>query len=245
MTSSRPQLRIARGDAAGRADAAASPDAARTGAHAREPHANREAAPALRGGASGEPALPARAEAELQWGTSDDIPLDALYARYAPYVAAIAMRILGRESEVEDLVQDVFATAVRGLRRRSNHAEIKRWLATVAVRRSIRRLRLLALWSWMDLDEEPQWERIADPDVAPDERRLIAHVYRALDRLPIRDRVAWVLRHVEGESLQQVAELCGCSLATVKRRIARAQSRISASIAGIAIGIEGRARRGS
>jgi RNA polymerase sigma-70 factor (ECF subfamily) len=165
------------------------------------------------------------------------------------------MRILGRESEVEDLVQDVFATAVRGLRRRRNHAEIKRWLATVAVRRSIRRLRLLALWSWMDLDEEPQWERIADPDVAPDERRLIAHVYRALDRLPIRDRVAWVLRHVEGESLQQVAELCGCSLATVKRRIARAQSRISASIDGAGAGIapalrggaarEGRTRRGS
>jgi len=148
------------------------------------------------------------------------------------------MRILGRESEVEDLVQDVFATAVRGLRRRRNHAEIKRWLATVAVRRSIRRLRLLALWSWMDLDEEPHWDKIADPDVGPDERRLVARVYRALDRLPIRDRVAWVLRHVEGESLQQVAELCGCSLATVKRRIARAQSRISASL-------EGRTLRGS
>lgn len=193
--------------------------AARTGAHARE-------AQLL------EPALTARSEAEYHWGTSADIPLEALYGRYAPYVAAIAMRILGRESEVEDLVQDVFATAVRGLRRRRNHAEIKRWLATVTVRRSIRRLRLLALWSWMDLDEEPHWERIADPEVSPDERRLVAHVYRALERLPIRDRVAWVLRHVEGESLQQVAELCGCSLATVKRRISRAQTRISASLQG-------------
>jgi RNA polymerase sigma-70 factor, ECF subfamily len=222
----RPQLRIARGEAAGSADAeAAANPTTRTGAHAREQRED-------------EPALTARTEAELQWGTSDDIPLDALYARYAPYVAAIAMRILGRESEVEDLVQDVFATAVRGLRRRRNHAEIKRWLATVAVRRSIRRLRLLALWSWIDLDEEPHWDKIADPDVGPDERRLVARVYRALDRLPIRDRVAWVLRHVEGESLQQVADLCGCSLATVKRRIARAQSRISASL-------EGRTLRGS
>jgi RNA polymerase sigma-70 factor (ECF subfamily) len=199
--------------------------AARTGAHAREPN---------RPGSE----LPARAEAEIQWGTGADIPLEALYSRYAPYVAAIAMRILGRESEVEDLVQDVFATAVRGLRRRRNHAEVKRWLATVTVRRSIRRLRLLALWSWMDLDEEPHWDRIADADVSPDERRLVAQVYRALERLPIRDRVAWVLRHVEGESLQQVADLCGCSLATVKRRIARAQARISATL-------QGRTRRGS
>jgi RNA polymerase sigma-70 factor (ECF subfamily) len=218
----RASLRVAERPGESRNDGGA---AARTGAHARDPHRH-------------DSELPARTEAEIQWGTSPDIPLEALYARYAPYVAAIAMRILGRESEVEDLVQDVFATAVRGLRRRRNHAEVKRWLATVTVRRSIRRLRLLALWSWMDLDEEPHWERIADADVSPDERRLVAQVYRALERLPIRDRVAWVLRHVEGESLQQVADLCGCSLATVKRRIARAQTRISVTL-------QGRPRRGA
>jgi len=175
-------------------------------------------------------AVPARVEAELQWGTISEIPLDALYARYAPYVAAIAMRILGRESEVEDLVQDVFATAVRGLKRRRNHAEIKRWLATVTVRRSIRRLRVLALWSWVNLDEEPNTERIADPSAGTEERRLVADVYRALERLPIHERVAWVLRYVEGESLEQVAELCGCSLATAKRRIARAHAHVSESV---------------
>lgn len=183
--------------------------------------------------------LDARTEAELQWGTSADIPLDALYARYAPYVAAIAMRILGRESEVEDLVQDVFAISVRGLRRRKNHGEIKRWLATVTVRRSMRRLRMLALWSWMDLDDETHWDEIADDGVGADERRLIAQVYRALDRVPIRDRVAWVLRNVEGESLQQVAELCGCSLATAKRRIARAHAKISAYVTSTAPALRG------
>jgi RNA polymerase sigma-70 factor (ECF subfamily) len=177
-----------------------------------------------------ERAMPARIEAELQWGTSAEIPLEALYARYAPYVAAIAMRILGRESEVEDLVQDVFATAVRGLKRRRNHVEIKRWLATVTVRRSIRRLRVLALWSLVNLDEEANTERIADPNASAEERRLVAHVYRALDRLPIKDRVAWVLRHVEGESLEHVAELCGCSLATVKRRIRRAHAHVTESV---------------
>ncbi len=182
--------------------------------------------------------LPARLEAEYQWGTSEEIPLDLLYARYASYVAAIAMRILGRESEVEDLVQDVFATAVRGLRRRRNPIEIKRWLATVTVRRSIRRLRVLALWSWVNLDEESSRERIADPSVSSDEKRLVAQVYRALDRLPIKERVAWVLRHVEGESLERVAELCDCSLATIKRRIARAHAKVSDAV-------ERSARRGA
>jgi RNA polymerase sigma-70 factor (ECF subfamily) len=177
-----------------------------------------------------ERSLPARVEAEYQWGTREELPLDALYARYAPYVAAIAMRILGREGEVEDLVQDVFATAVRGLKRRRNHAEIKKWLATVTVRRSIRRLRVLALWSWVNLDEETSHERIAEPNASAEEKRLVAQVYRALDRLPIKERVPWVLRHVEGESLPRVAELCDCSLATIKRRIARAHEKISASV---------------
>jgi len=185
----------------------------------------------------GESALPARAEAEYQWGGAD-IPLELLYERYAPYVAAIAMRLLGREGEVEDLVQDVFATAVRGLRRRRSHAEIKRWLATVTVRRCVRRLRMLTLWSWVDLAADPHWDRIADPGVGPEDRRLVAQIYRALERVAIRDRVAWVLRYVEGESLADIALLCDCSLATAKRRIGRAHARINASV-------EGGKRRGS
>ena len=37
------------------------------------------------------------------------------------------------------------------------------------------------------------------------------------------NRVAWTLNYVEGETLEEVARLCGCSLATAKRRIAAAQ----------------------
>ncbi|MGH7439658.1 MAG: sigma factor-like helix-turn-helix DNA-binding protein [Polyangiaceae bacterium] len=44
-----------------------------------------------------------------------------------------------------------------------------------------------------------------------------------LGTLPTDDRIAWLLRHVQGERLQDVALACGCSLATAKRRIAAAQ----------------------
>ncbi len=152
--------------------------------------------------------------------------LDALYARYAPYVAAIATRILGRQAEVEDVVQEVFSLAVGGLRRREDHREIKSWLATVTVRRAVQQLRLRAFWSVFDLADEPSYDMLADPDSDSRERELIGDVYRALDRVPSRQRVPWVLRHVEGQSLEHVAELCGCSLATVKRRISAAHDRI-------------------
>src|SRR5258706_12762965 len=87
-----------------------------------------------------------------------DIPLEELYRRYAPYVAAIVSRILGREGEVQDVVQDVFASAVRGLRRRDELVPVRSWLAKVAVRSSLKQLRRRALWSLLDLAESPHYE---------------------------------------------------------------------------------------
>jgi RNA polymerase sigma-70 factor (ECF subfamily) len=49
-------------------------------------------------------------------------------------------------------------------------------------------------------------------------------IYRLLDELPANERLAWTLRHIEGEQVEAVASLCGCSLATAKRRIAAAQT---------------------
>jgi RNA polymerase sigma-70 factor (ECF subfamily) len=47
-----------------------------------------------------------------------------------------------------------------------------------------------------------------------------------LDELPAKERIAWVLRHLEGEQLEDVARIVGCSLATVKRRIAAAHETV-------------------
>ncbi len=155
-----------------------------------------------------------------------DVPLEEVYQRYAPYVAAIASRILGRVSEVQDVVQDVFATAVHGLRRRDDPKQIKSWLATVTVRRATRQLRTRSVRRLFDPCQVSDYELLADQTAGPEERQLVAEVYRALDKVPARQRVPWVLRNIEGESLQDVADLCGCSLATAKRRVAAAHTTI-------------------
>ncbi len=161
-----------------------------------------------------------------------DIPLEDLYKRFAPYVAAIASRILGRESEVEDVVQDVFIAALRGLKKRDQLLQAKSWFATVTVRSSMRKLRVRALWNVFDLAEPPQYERLSDATAGPEERRMIAEVYRALDGVSPKERVAWVLRYVQGESLEETAVLCECSLATAKRRIAAAHAVVKQRLEG-------------
>ena len=164
--------------------------------------------------------------------TAREPSIEELYEDYASYVGAVASRLLGRAAEVEDVVQDVFAVALEGLRRREDAREIKGWLAKVTVRRCLRQLRLRRLWALVDLAAEPSYERLAEPAAGPEERHLVSEVYRALDGVSARERVAWTLRHVEGESLEEVAVLCDCSLATAKRRIASAHEKIKQRLEG-------------
>lgn len=148
-----------------------------------------------------------------------------VYRDYSGYVAALAYRILGRDAEVEDVVQDVFLAAVSGLHRLRDPGALKGWLASATVNVASRRLRRRKLLSVFGLDT-PSDEEVSAPGANPEEKALLSQVYFALDELPVNDRIAWVLRHVEGESLERVAELCGCSLATAKRRITAAQEEI-------------------
>lgn len=151
---------------------------------------------------------------------------EAVFKRFAPYVSKIAHRLLGRPQEVEDLVQDVFLSAQKGLDRLEDPGAVKGWLATVTVRKAQRQLRKRRLRMSLGMDDEVDYGQVADTGANAADRALLGEVYEALDRLPANDRIAWSLRHVQGERLQDVAELCNCSLATAKRRIAAAHARL-------------------
>jgi RNA polymerase sigma-70 factor (ECF subfamily) len=72
-----------------------------------------------------------------------------------------------------------------------------------------------------DVDAELE---LADSSAGPEERAQIAHVYRTLEGMPRDERLVWVLRLVEGETLESIADLLGCSVSTVQRRLRAAQA---------------------
>lgn len=155
--------------------------------------------------------------------------LEAIFERYAPYVAAIAIHILGREEEIDDVIQEVFVEAAGGLHRLRQPEALKGWLATTAVRLCRRRLRQKRFWVLLGLRPQP-YDEAAWPEAEPEERILLRRVYAALDEVPANQRIAWTLRHLEGEKLEAIAELCNCSLATAKRWITAAQEAIKAKV---------------
>src|SRR6186713_1672503 len=150
------------------------------------------------------------------------LDFDSVFRRYSPYVAAVAHRLLGRDADVDDTVQEVFMVAVRGLSGVRDPLAVKSWLARIAVRTARRRLQVRRLRTFLGIDDPVTYEAIADEQASPEQRVLLQRVYRVLDSLPADQRIAWTLRHIEGEQLDAVAVLAGCSLATAKRRIAAA-----------------------
>jgi RNA polymerase sigma-70 factor (ECF subfamily) len=147
--------------------------------------------------------------------------LGDVYRRYGRYVAAVILRLGGRSAEIDDLMQDVFLEAARGIGKLREPGAVKAWLATIAVRAVRSRLRTRRARRFFGVDTSAGYENLVDPGASPYEKALIATVFRLLDDMPVEDRLAFALRHIQGETLESVAELCGCSLATANRRIAR------------------------
>jgi RNA polymerase sigma-70 factor (ECF subfamily) len=177
---------------------------------------------------------PADGDASAPGDAAADAPPDdpiasvgEAFRRYAPLVASLGLRIAALESEIDDFVQEVFLRATRGIGKLRHQGATKAWLVTITVNVARQRLRLRKLRRLVGLDQPAEYPELTDPTLSPEQRLLVARVYEALERLPVKQRLAWMLRHVEGEPVGSVALLCGCSRATAKRRIAAAQKAIA------------------
>lgn len=141
-----------------------------------------------------------------------------LYRRHARYVASVAFRMLGDASELDDVVQETFVICLKSLSRLQQPERLRAWLVTIAVRRVQRRLSARVRRRWLGVEVGLVSPSASDPQLS----REVSELYRSLEQLSPKLRVPWTLSRVEGGSLEEVAAWCEISLATVKRRLARA-----------------------
>jgi len=146
-----------------------------------------------------------------------------LFDRYSQLVRRVLARTLG--NDIDDSVQETFLTVVRRAETLRDASALSSFIVSIAIRIARNELRSRAIRRWIGLeDEHAQVEFSVDPSAREGIRRLDA----ALNRLDPDARVLFVLRHVEQLELSEVAELTQASLATVKRRLARAEKRFEA-----------------
>lgn len=151
---------------------------------------------------------------------------ELLYRRHVAFALHLATRIEGSSRDVEDIVHDAFLRAFERINDLSDRGAFKSWLGAIvvhAVRSRMRRHRLMNLLGIGRKSEPVDLDALTSPDASPHTRAQIAQIYALLRTLPADDRISWTLRCVEGHDLDSVAKMTRCSLATVKRRISRAQ----------------------
>jgi RNA polymerase sigma-70 factor (ECF subfamily) len=190
----------------------------------RECNVSRE--PALRRPEGALAALDPRALARADDAPALPLRFDEIFRRHAAYVGVLVLKLIGRPSDVDDVVQDVFIQAHRGLSKLRDPAAVRPWLRRITVRRAQRFLRkrwVLRFFRETDVDVETD---LVDAAASPEERAQLAHIYRTLERMPRDERLSWVLRFVEGETLESIAELLGSSVSTVQRRLRAAQAKM-------------------
>ncbi|MFO0564530.1 MAG: sigma-70 family RNA polymerase sigma factor [Polyangiaceae bacterium] len=151
---------------------------------------------------------------------------ETLYRRHVAFALNVAVRIQGNSSDIEDIVHDAFLRAHERLAELREAGLFRSWLGSIVVRlvrTRIRRRRLLTALGIASV-EPVDLDAVAAPEASPEVRAQLAQIYALLGTVPADERIAWTLRYIERHRLEVVAELAGCSLATVKRRIARAQA---------------------
>lgn len=160
----------------------------------------------------------------------DETAFRRLVERHSRAVFQVAFRLTGTEPDAEDVVQETFLRAYRELKRFESRSAFRTWLHRIAVNCSydLLRRRPRQAAEPLDADDErgPAVVLEADATTRPDRLAFSAEVNRrvseAMETLTPAERSAFVLRHVEGRSIDEIGTLLGLQVSATKHSIFRA-----------------------
>jgi RNA polymerase sigma-70 factor, ECF subfamily len=139
-----------------------------------------------------------------------------VFEQFAPMVHGVLLARAGNRQDVDDLVQDVFETALTKLSTLRDSTKLGPWLAAIARNRALDLRRSASRWR-----TEPIGEDIEDSMPTPSANAELTRVLRALNELPETYRETLVLRLIEGLSGPEIAEQVGMTAESVRVNLHR------------------------
>jgi RNA polymerase sigma-70 factor (ECF subfamily) len=160
-----------------------------------------------------------------------------LATRHERRVYGLAMRMLRQEQDAEDVTQQTFLSALEGLSHFREEASFATWLLRIATYAALKIIRKRRGLDTVSLDENtsavdgeasiPHPEYIADwresPEILVERNETLFLIEEALNELDDKHRLVFLLRDVEGMSVQETADALGLSESNVKVRLLRAR----------------------
>ncbi|MFQ5549937.1 MAG: sigma-70 family RNA polymerase sigma factor [Gemmatimonadales bacterium] len=161
-----------------------------------------------------------------------------LVERYQKRLLNFIYRTIGDRERAEDLVQEVFVRVHRHLHRFDQTKKFSTWIYTIGSNLAKNELRnrsrnplVLFQTIMKNWETEQRPLQFEDPNYRPDDlfrkRHLREMVEWSVAQLPHHHRVVFVLRELEGKTYEEIAEITGCNLGTVKSRLNRARNRFA------------------
>jgi RNA polymerase sigma-70 factor (ECF subfamily) len=151
-----------------------------------------------------------------------------LVRRYQKPVFRIILRMVKSMDDADDLTQDTFVRAYRGLKTFKEEFDFHPWLYRIAYNQTINFLNKRKRQAAVDLEDVPEGDIKAGPAPesplqAASRGELLDRVEEALDRLPEDQKTVFLLRVQEGLSYEEIAQTMGTPKGTVMSRLARAR----------------------
>lgn len=157
----------------------------------------------------------------------DDSAFDEIVEQHGAEIAAFANRLLGWPQDVDDVVQEVFLAAFKGLTTFRGDCRLRSWLFTITInecrhhRRRLSRLRLLRIE-----EDGPHLYLSEDAEMVAIDAESFTRVRRAVRALPGKYREVIVLRYLQGLETTEVCRLLGITANALNVRLSRARERL-------------------
>lgn len=155
--------------------------------------------------------------------------LEVLVKRYKLKIINFVYRMVGDLDQAEDIAQEVFIRVYQHRERYQPIAKFSTWLYTIASNLAKSELRRRSIFNPISLTRL-KGERLSSikrsPDKALLEKELGQKIQEGIEKLKPNYRAPLILRDVEGLSYEEISEIVGCPLGTVKSRINRARLKL-------------------
>ena len=163
----------------------------------------------------------------------DSAAFEQIILRYETRVMSTATRLLGAKDDARDVAQEVFLRAFKYLHRLDLQKPVEPWLMgiTVNVCRDAVRRRQRRRDTFSEIEAAPETiDQSADPYAGAVRKQERLILQKALNGLPDKERLAIVLRDVEGLSTADVASILQSSETTVRSQVSRGRLRLKGAI---------------
>jgi RNA polymerase sigma-70 factor (ECF subfamily) len=149
----------------------------------------------------------------------------ALVEKYEAHIERVVAGALGLDPDLADIIQDVFVRVLEGIHQLKDPAALRGWIGTLAVFTARGHIRRRRRWRWIRFLAPQDVPEMPAAPHNPEASATMRAMYRVLDALPADERMVFTLRFMSELELTEVAAACRVSLATIKRRLSRAEAR--------------------